>query len=292
MILVTGAAGKTGRAVIQALRASGTSVRAFVRRAENIPVLKSLGADDVWVGDLLSYQAVEQSLQGVRAVYHICPNISPYEYRIGKTVISAARASGVEHFVFHSVLHPQTESMPHHWQKLRVEEYLFESDLPFTILQPTAYLQNLLAHWDSITDQGIYPVPYSRDSHLCLVDVDDVAEIAAKVLTEPGHCGATYELVGTQVFSQTEIVQILADELGRVVDMKAIDLEIWEAAARRAGMAEYQITTLKQMFTYYDRYGLRGNQNVLAWLLGRPATTLAEFIQKQIVIKGHWESPW
>jgi uncharacterized protein YbjT (DUF2867 family) len=285
MILITGAAGKTGRAVIQALSILGTSVRAYVRREEQIPILKALGTDDIWVGDFLNSQTVAQSLQGIQAVYHICPNVSPYEFRIGQLIISAAQSSGVERFVFHSVMHPQTESMPHHWQKLRVEEFLFESGLPFTILQPTAYMQNLLAHWDRIINQGIYPVPYSKEARSCLVDLEDVAEVAAKVLTEPGHIGATYELVGSRALSQTDVAHILSDGLKRAVDVQEISIDVWEAGVREAGMGEYQIATLKKMFAYYDRFGFQGNSNVLAWLLGRPPTSLPEFIQRQTAAK-------
>jgi NAD(P)H dehydrogenase (quinone) len=281
MILVTGAAGKTGEAVIQALSTLGASVRAFVRRDEQIPDLEALGVEDIQVGDLLSYQDVEKSLQGVRAVYHICPNVSPYEFSIGKTVISAARASGAEQCVFHSVLHPQTESMPHHWAKLRVEEFLLESGPAFTILQPTAYMQNLLTHWEAIIEKGIYPIPYSRESRSCLVDLRDVAEVAAKVLTEPGHIGATYELVGTPPLSQTQIASQMADAIGRPVAVQEIGIDEWEAKARAGGMGQYQVTTLKQMFAYYDRYGFEGNSNVLGWLLGRPPTSLAGFLENQ-----------
>ena len=64
------------------------------------------------------------------SVYHVCPNVSPDEIAIGRVSIAAARSAGVEHFVYHSVLHPQTEAMPHHWLKLRVEEALITSGLP------------------------------------------------------------------------------------------------------------------------------------------------------------------
>jgi len=281
MILVTGAAGKTGKAVVQALSALGVSVRAFVRREEQISILEALGADDVCVGDLLNCKAIEQSIQGVRGVYHICPNVNPNESEIGKLIISAAQSLGVEHFVFHSVMHPQTESMPHHWQKLRVEEFLFESGLPFTILQPTAYMQNLLTHWDMIVNQGIYPVPYSKNALSCLVNLGDVAEAATKVLVEPGHIGATYELVGSQPLSQIEIAQILTEELNRTVDVQEVSVADWEARAKEGNMDEYQIDTLKKMFAYYDRFGFLGNSNVLSWLLGRPATSLAEFVRRK-----------
>jgi len=282
IILVTGAAGKTGQAIIRALSATDAPVRAFIKHEEQIPTLTSLGVDDIWVGDLLNPHSVEQSLHGVRAIYHICPNVSPHEIEIGQLVISSAQSASVEHFVFHSVLHPQTEGMPHHWQKLRVEELLFESGLPFTILQPTAYMQNILVHWDKIIEQGIFPVPYSKNVRSCLVDLSDVAEIAAKVLIDPGHIGAVYELVGTQALSQIEITRILSEELHLLVEVQEIPIEVWEAGVREAGLGKYQIDTLKKMFVYYERFGFYGNSNVLTWLLGRPATSLARFIQEQM----------
>ena len=122
MILVTGAAGKTGRAVIKALAARGEVVRALVHRPQQASIAADAGARDVVAGDMRD-QAVMDRAAGapnqVRAIYHICPNLSPDELSIAQVAVRAARNAGVEHFVYHSVLHPQTEAMPHHWQKLR-----------------------------------------------------------------------------------------------------------------------------------------------------------------------------
>ncbi len=279
MILVTGAAGKTGRAVISALAARGMTVRAFVHREPQAAEAKALGAVDAPIGDLRDATAVQAALRGVRKVYHICPNVHPDEITIGKVVISAARPAEVEQFVFHSVLHPQTEKMPHHWRKLRVEEMLLESGLQFTILQPTAYMQNILAGWEAISQRAVYTVPYPVETRLSLVDLKDVAEAAALVLTEPVHGGAAYELAGTPAMSQEEVAVELSQSLGRDVRAETIPIEQWEAQARRSGLNDYAVETLKAMFQYYTRYGLIGNPNVLRWLLGRPATTLADFVQ-------------
>jgi len=135
MILVTGASGKTGKAITKAL-SKVDSICAFVHREEQVAVLKSLGAVKVIVGDLRHQVDIRSAMRGARAVYHICPNMSPSETVIGKSVIDEAKKASVEHFVYHSVLRPQIEAMNHHWQKMRVEESLFESGLPFTILQP------------------------------------------------------------------------------------------------------------------------------------------------------------
>ena len=282
MILVTGAAGKTGRTVIRALSARAQPVRALVHRPELAQAVSNLGARQVVVGDMRLQDVMGQAASGARAIYHICPNMTADEMAIGRTVIDAARATGVGHLVYHSVLHPQTEAMPHHWQKLRVEELLFESGLPYTVLQPAAYMQNLLAYWDSIVEQGIYRLPYAVETRLGMVDLEDVAAAAAIVLTEPGHAGATYELAGADVLSQIEVASILAQRLGRPVRAETQSLEEWERGARVSGLGDYQVETLIQMFRYYEQHGFRGNPNVLAWLLARPPTTFAAFVERTV----------
>jgi uncharacterized protein YbjT (DUF2867 family) len=133
-MILTGA-GKTGRALVKVL-SKVESVYAFAHHGQDIPILKSLGAEKVIVGDMRDESAISHAIQGARSIYHICPNMSPDEVKIGKLMINSGREAGIAHFVYHSVLHPQTERMNHHWQKLRVEEMIFESGLPFTILQP------------------------------------------------------------------------------------------------------------------------------------------------------------
>ena len=160
MILLTGAGGKTGKTIIKAL-SKVESVCAFVQRDEHIDMMKSLGVEKVIVGDLRRQNAIRSAMQGVRAVYHICPNMNPDEMVIGKLVIEEAKQAGVEHFVYHSVLHPQIEMMNHHWQKMRVEEMLFESGIPFTIQQPAPHMQNLLAGMKSIVERGVLRDPFS-----------------------------------------------------------------------------------------------------------------------------------
>ena len=284
MILVTGAAGKTGRAVIQALAKRSQIVRALVRRPDQARAVKEAGALDVVGGDMRVAATWERASRGVRAVYHICPNVSPDEVTIGQTAITAARAAGVERFVYHSVLHPQIEAMPHHWLKLRVEELLFASGLVYTILQPAADMQNVLAQWERITAQGVYPIPYPAETRLSMVDLADVAEAAALILTDASHAGATYELAGPEALSQTEAAVILSRHLGRPVTVEVVPLDTWETNARVAGLGEYQVSTLLKMFRYYAAYGFGGNAHVLGWLLGRPPTTFAAFVER--VVRG------
>jgi uncharacterized protein YbjT (DUF2867 family) len=284
MILLTGAGGKTGKALVRAL-SKVENVCALVHRKEQIAVLKSLGAEKIILGDMRDDDAIRYGMQGVRAVYHVCPNMSPDETVIGELVIDEARKAGVEHFVYHSVLHPQTEKMAHHWQKMRVEEMVLESGLPFTILQPAPYMQNLLAGWKSIVEDGVLRVPYSVNSKFSFVDLEDVTEAAKMVLTKPNHTNAIYELAGTLPMSHAEVAEIFGDVLKHHVRAEREEIKSWRLRAVQSGMGEYTVETLVKMFEYYEQWGLVGNLNVLRWLLKREPTSFETFIQR--VMKEH-----
>lgn len=280
MILLTGAAGKTGLAILEALQKSSEPVRAFVRRSSQAEEAERAGAAETLVGDFLATEDLRTACRDIRAVYHLCPNVHPQEVSIGEAVLAAARESKVEHFVYHSVLHPQTKAMPHHWRKLRVEEKILASGLPFTILQPTAYMQNLLAHRTSITEDGVLSLPYPPETRISLVDLGDLAEVAVRALTEPGHQGATYELCGTEPLSQLQVAATLAAALGRTVRCQEVALEDWEKGARRGGVHEESTEALLAMFRYYREHGLHGNPRVLELLLGRAPTSIESFVRR------------
>lgn len=277
MILITGAGGKTGRILLQTL-AKTENVCAFIHHEEDISTVKELGAARVIVGDMRNGSSVHSAMQDVRAVYHVCPNMSPDEAEIGRLVIDEAVKAGVKHFVYHSVLHPQTENMRHHWQKLRVEEMLFESGLPFTILQPAPYMQNLLGGWKSIREDGVLRVPYSIQSKFSFIDLQDVAEAAKIVLTTSGHEYATYELAGTLPMSHAEAAEIIGRVVKREIRAEKEEIAHWKL---HAGVVnQYALESLVGMFAYYDQWGLMGNPNVLKWVLKREPTSLEMFIRR------------
>jgi uncharacterized protein YbjT (DUF2867 family) len=280
MILITGSAGKTGRSIIRALRNCGEPLRALVHHDEQVAWLGETGVSEIMVGDMRVQDCLDRAVQGVRAIYHIPPNVHPDEVNIGKAVMQSARSAQVEHIVFHSVLHPQIEAMPHHWKKMQVEAILMESELDFTILQPAVYMQNLLSQWDDILHSGIFRQPFAPETRLCMVDLEDVAQAAMIVLTEAGHRGATYELVGTSAISQTEISKILSDLLNRPMEVLEISLETWERNARAAGLGEYQVETLIKMFRHYDRFGFSGSSSGMGCLLRRQPTSFVDFVKR------------
>lgn len=280
MILVTGAGGKTGQAILRALQFCGAESVAFAHSPQGAEAAVLSGAAKSVCGDFLDPAALTTAFEGVRVVYHICPNMHPAEVEIAEAVLAAARAAGVQRIVFHSVLHPQVEAMAHHWKKMRVEEMLFTCGIPFTILQPCAYMQNMLGYWKTIQSRGEYAVPYGLDTRLSMVDLRDVAKAAAQVLLDEKHAGAIYELVGPQALTVTETVEIITRVTGWKISAKALDRMEWSKQAKSTGMPEYTLETLQNMFIYYEKYGFTGNSAVLEYLIGQRPCDFTQYIQE------------
>lgn len=278
MVLVTGAAGKTGTAVIRSLVEMGNDIRALVHREGKRSVLIEAGAMEVVTCDMGDSRMVQRATEGIDVVYHICPNVSPNEIAFGRNMIQASQRAGVQRLVYHSVLHPQIEAMPHHWAKMRVEEMIFESGLPFTIIQPVAYMQNILGYWNEIKE-GRYPVPYGPDTRLGMVDLSDVADVAATVVNDPSHAGSIYELCGPDVLTQLEIATILERELEISVQVEQLSIDEWKKSARGRGLGEYQVNALSMMFEYYDKHDFWGSSKILTWLLGRQPNSFSIFLR-------------
>jgi NAD(P)H dehydrogenase (quinone) len=218
----------------------------------------------------------------IEAIFHICPNMCPEEVEIGRNILLAAKRSGVKHFVYHSVLHPQVQSMPHHWNKLMVEEQVLSSGINFTILQPTAYLQNIVPYWQRIVTEGVYEVPYPAETRLSMVDLEDVAQAASVVTNNPGYYAGIFELVATQPYSQDEVAQIIGARIHKEVHVIQGSRTVWERNARQNGMNDYAVVTLLSMFEYYEKYGMRGNPHVLQSIINRTPLDLPEFINRLI----------
>jgi len=280
LILVTGASGKTGNTITRALTAHGMDVRAIVRHKKQIDPLKKLGAKEIVVADLLDGEKMNEVFFGATAIYHICPNMHPQEEEIGQLMIQAAQKNHLKHFVYHSVLHPQVEAMPHHWKKMRVEDQLFRISMPFTILQPAAYMQNVLGYLDKMLKTGEYRIPYSTSSRSSMIDLDDLAEIVVKVLTEEGHENAIYELCSHEALSALDVATVVAGVTGKLILASTLDRADWEKDARRAGLSDYAVGTLLKMFQYYEEYDFIGNSNQLTWLLGREPNSFLTFFRQ------------
>jgi uncharacterized protein YbjT (DUF2867 family) len=277
MILVTSAAGTTGQAVVSALVSQGATIRAFTRK--NAAVLSASGAHEAVCGDLTNAGDVRAAMRGVKGVYHICPSFSE-EVLIGTTMIAAAKEAGVEHFAFHSVFHPFITELPHHMAKLEITASLILSGIPYTILEPAQYMQNLFRDWQVIKRDGIYPLPYSPDVRMRLVDVVDVAEAAARILTTDALRGGIYELCSRSELTRHEMAHVIGQSLGRPIRATLLDRETYAQRMSRLRSPEGLLRQMA-MVDFYNRNGFTGgNPSVLEMILGRRSTMYHEFVER------------
>jgi len=279
MIVVTAAGGRTGLAVVGALRARGHAVRALVSSPRASAALEALGAEVVQA-DLAAAGSLPSRLAGAQAVHLVWPNFDPRERQGAVAFLAAARRAGVGRLVYHSVLHPQARAMPHHAAKDQVEEAVVAGGLPWRILRPCAYADNLDAGLSDVAVTGRFPSHWGLIRGQSLVDLRDVADAAAVLLTEDGLDGGTFEVAGPEPLTAPAIAAVLTRRLGS--EVTAVDVVPDRPAPP---VAEYAAHCRRLMFDWYRQHGFTGSPWALEALLGRPARTLAEHLADQPVTR-------
>lgn len=279
MILVFGAAGICGAAVVRSLAQRDVVVRGFVRSEARAAAARAAGAKEVAVGDLRDLSSLRTALKDVHAVFYAAPRFACDEGALGRMVVREAERAGVRKFVYQSAMHAAVHELLHHEYKRQVEEALYGADMEFTILQPARFMHNILPGWQAIAAKGVYAEPFSADAPIGDVDYEDVAEVAALALSKAGYRNATFELCAEGMLNRHQRVALLSEVMGRAIRAGDISVEDWLA---RAGVTDpYEREARTRMFDYYERHGFRcGNALVLRAILGREPTSFRGFIER------------
>jgi uncharacterized protein YbjT (DUF2867 family) len=251
-------------------------VRAVVGRDVPRPGLTALGAE-VAVADLRRPGAVLPLLAGADALYLIWPNLDPGEAAGAQALLTAAERAGVGRVVYHSVLRPQARSMPHHAAKDRVEEALDRSRLAWRVLQPCAYADNLDGQFAAAASSGFLHSPWGLKRAQSFVDLRDVADAAAALLTEDGLDGGTFEAAGPEPLTAVDVAARFATALRR--EVTAVDaLPDGPVPPLDGSDGGYAAHCLRRMFDHYRAHGFVGSPRVLESLLGHPARMFAQHL--------------
>jgi uncharacterized protein YbjT (DUF2867 family) len=237
-ILLTGATGKVGRHVIDALQPhSDAHVVAAVRdpsRAAHlgVPAVR-FDYDDptTW----------RPALTGVRSLYLVTPPFHPREVELGKQLIGVARDAGVKRIVKLSALGAEhLDAFAHK----TVDAFLADSGLQFTLLRPTFFSQNFgVQHAASIKATGAFHLA-AGDGKTAFIDTRDIAAVAARALLQPGHGGKTYELTGARALDHHEVAAILSEAAGREIRYVPVSEQQAIDGMRLAGLPEAGVQAL------------------------------------------------
>jgi uncharacterized protein YbjT (DUF2867 family) len=281
-IVVFGAGGLFGRYVSPELAKRGAHVRGVVHHEAGEAVARAMGVNDVVYADLRDEAALKKALDGAGGVYYMPPKFLPDEEDIGIRLVQLAKSAGVERFVLSGVMHPYLTELHNHRAKLPVARELVISGLDFTILLPTSFMQSIGAFfWDKVLATGGYVEPWAQDQQVSWVDYRDVAEVAARALTEPGLGHALFELAASGTYSREDVCELMGEALGREIEPRSQPFDEWFAENMPPDPDLRE--SFQNIDTFYSKYGFPGdNSLVLRTILGREPRTMRGYIEELV----------
>lgn len=271
-VLVTGATGNTGSALVPALRNAGVDVRVFVRNESKAQPLKDLGAEVV-VGDLDKPDSFAPAVEGVDKIYLLTWNGPTQEQQV-KSAIEVAKKAGNPHIVRHSMWGSEKSRIIK--QGYAADEAIKSSGLSWTILRPTFFMQNTMMAAQTIASDGMIYMSM-KDGKLAMIDVRDIVASAVAVLTGEGHEGKDYILTGPEAISFHDIANTFSKVLGKDVKYVNVPGEAATQSMVDMGLPEWiaqGYTELSEGFS--ENFASKATDNV-ANLTNHPARSFEQF---------------
>lgn len=226
MFLVTGATGGIGRRVVRSLREQEMPVRAFVRLTSRYGELEHRGSE-IFIGDLQREQDIQKACQGVQ--YIISTHGSDgdalaLDYRANIELIDQAKAVGVKHFVFISVLGADRgyEDAPVFKAKRAVEQYLQASGLNYTVLRPAGLASNLLPLAERFRETGTYLLIGDPKNRTSIISTDDLAKMIVDAVTMEGARNQIFAVGGPEILQRQDVPHIL----GRIFNQEPLIINL------------------------------------------------------------------
>lgn len=279
-ILVTGATGTNGAELIRELLARGARVRALVRDAARAAA-RLPSAVELVVGDFGKPSTAAAALAGVERLFLLAAGDERMEdHEIG--FIAAARSAGVRHIVQFSAIgaHPGSRSF---FSRVhgRAEVALVDSGMDYTILQPSFFMQNLLASAPTIRTDGVL---YSATGPGAAghVDVRDIAAVAATALTESveKHAGEIYLLTGPESLTHADLAERLSQVAGRTVRYVQLADDAYLAAMRQAGLPRWLAQAVLDLDVRCRTGDFSNITDVVKRIGGREPISIDQFLAK------------
>lgn len=276
-MLITGATGTVGGELLRQARGATGGVRAYVRNAERADDLRGYDCEVV-LGHLEDDHALRRAAEGVDTVFLLTPAAEGQAALEAGVIAAIADAAPGAHVVKLAALGWDAASPV---RLLRSHaagvEALQSSGLPWTVLAPTGFQQNIFGSVAAITQRGELPVPGgSAGPGVAHVDVRDIAAAALLVLQEPSeHAGAAYELTGPAILTWAEVAEIVGSAAGREVRAVDVSAEDFRARMVSTGGSAWLAEGLLELYAGYRGGTAARLSPDLDTVLGRPPTSLA-----------------
>jgi uncharacterized protein YbjT (DUF2867 family) len=280
-VLVTGATGNTGSGLVPALRNAGIDVRVFVRDAAKAQPLKDVGAEIV-TGDLDQPETIEPAVEGVDKIYLLTWN-GPTQAQQVQNVLDVARGAGTPHIVRHSMWGSENSRIIQ--QGDQAERAVKSSGLPWTLLKPTFFMQNLMMAAQTIVSDGVIYWDVG-DGKISMIDVRDIVDVAAAVLTGSGHEGKSYILTGPEAISLHDGAATFSKVLGKDVRYVSVPGEAALESMLNMGLPEWIARGYGELMEGFSEGFASSTTDDVETLTGHPARSFEQFVRDHAQVFG------
>jgi uncharacterized protein YbjT (DUF2867 family) len=290
LLLITCASGKQATSLLPLLT-QWRNIRLAVKSTSSAERLQHQHPHaQVIQTDLYSPTSCASLLKDVTVVIHIGPSYHPHESALGKMMIDAASGTPtLKHFILSSVLNSQFSKMLNHDCKKEVEEYLMESGLSYTILQPTTFMDNIPVKMLAGQETPVFRAAWNVDVAFSMIALKDLAEVFETVLVQrEKHFYAQYPLVSTHApLTFRDAFTTISDKIGKEVAIEKLEYRdaVNALLTRLFGSEDVDQRcrdVAQRMILFYDNRGLVGNSNVLEWVLERKGIQFGEWVEGMV----------
>lgn len=280
-LLIIGAAGNNGTATLDALTRKHKDdyiIRAGVRsEAKAIELQAKFPGIETAILDLDKPETLPAAYKGVEKLFLILGNVENREEQAKNAIDAAVAVGSVKHVLFYSVVGAEYESILFARQFRAGEKYLEVSGLKWTHLRTIFFQENFVGWADGIKQGAFYFG--IRDGRFAPLNVGDIGEIAANILTTPGHESQAYNITGPELLSGQDFAKVFSDVTGKTVQYVSPDNATTLKSLLDTGWPEWQAKGLVELFNLFG-------DNLAAVvspdgekLLGRPLTRLQTYIE-------------
>lgn len=279
MIAITGATGQLGQHVIESLLKTvpASQIVAIARNPAKATALSQLGIT-VRQADYSDEAAFTTALQGIDKLLLISSSEVGQRAPQHRNVINAAKAAHVKFIAYTSLLHADTSPLGLADEHIATEKMLAKSGIAYALLRNGWYTENYLASAPAALEHGVF-IGAAGEGKIASATRADYAAAAARVISEEGHAGKTYELAGDAGWTLSQLAAELAKQSGKKVVYQNLSEADFAAALKNFGLPAGLADMLADSDTGACKGGLFDDSHTLSKLIGRPTTSLADSVK-------------
>lgn len=279
MIAITGATGQLGQHVIESLLKTvpASQIVAIVRNPAKATALSQQGIT-VRQADYSDEAAFTTALQGIDKLLLISSSEVGQRAPQHRNVINAAKAAHVKFIAYTSLLHADTSPLGLADEHVATEKMLAESGIAYALLRNGWYTENYLASAPAALEHGVF-IGAAGEGKIASATRADYAAAAARVISEEGHAGKTYELAGDAGWTLSQLAAELAKQSGKKVVYQNLSEADFATALKGFGLPAGLAEMLADSDVGASKGGLFDDSHTLSKLIGRPTTSLADSVK-------------